>query len=575
MLKLLRFLKVKEWIYTFIVCILLGLQVYFDLTLPDYMGEIVGLIQQGKTVADIWNVGIYMLLFTIGSIICTILIGYFASIIATKLAERMRSAMFSKVNSFSMEEINNFSTSSLITRSTNDVHQVQMVVMIVLRMALSAPIMAIGAIFKIINKSSSLTITTVIAIVSLLVIMFVIYLVVVPKFAKLQTQTDTVNRLTRENLTGLKVIHSFAAESDQHEKFEKANDEYTKTDLFVSRITSILQPSMNFIFNGLALSIVWLGAYLIAQGSLSLADMTVFTQYSMQILRNFVLLSMLFVLIPRGKVSAKRINEVLNTETKIKAGTFTGNTKTHGKIEFKNVSFRYPDSEECVLNNISFTVNPGETVAFIGSTGSGKSTLINLVPRFYDATSGDIFIDDINLRDYDAKTLNAKLGYVPQKSALFKGSVEENVKYGVPLASDTELDTSLEFSESKTFVDKLENKTKYELAQSGSNLSGGQRQRLSIARAIIKSPEIFIFDDSFSALDYATDQRLRGNLKKISKKSTQLIVAQRVGTIMDADKIIVLDKGNLIACGTHAELLKTCEIYQEIAYSQLSKEELQ
>lgn len=572
MLKLLKYLRVRDWItivfiVSFVIC-----QALLDLELPDYMGNIVALIQNQGTINEILIEGLKMLGIVAGSVTSTIIVSYLASRLAAGFAKRVRRALFTKVNSFSMEEMEKFSTASLMTRTTNDITQVQQVITMFLRMALSAPVIAVGAILKIVGKSGTLSWITAVAIVLLLIILITIFSFVSPKFKKMQKLTDKINGVTRENLTGIKVVRAYNAEKIQEEKFDKVNTELTNTDLFINRMFSIMTPGMQLIMSGLSLAVVWVGAYLIAGGSLGLPNLTVFTQYAMKVLISFLMLSVLFIMVPRGFVSGNRIYEVLKTENKIVNGTIT-TSEEEGTIEFKNVSFKYPDSDDYVLKNISFTVNKGETVAFIGSTGSGKSTLINLVPRFYDATEGEVLVDGINVKEYDLKALYEKLGYVPQKSFLFSGTVEENIKYGDENASDEQVKLALKTAQA-SFVEKLEGGLNYPISQGGKNVSGGQRQRLCIARAIVRTPEIFVFDDSFSALDYKTDKALRKALKKEISGSTCLIVAQRIGTIMDANKIIVLDKGEMVGMGTHKELMENCKIYQEIAYSQLSKEEL-
>lgn len=572
MLKLLKYLRVRDWITIVFIVGFVICQALLDLELPDYMGNIVTLIQNQGTINEILIEGLKMLGIVAGSITSTIIVSYLASRLASGFAKRVRRALFTKVNSFSMEEMEKFSTASLMTRTTNDITQVQQVITMFLRMALSAPVIAVGAILKIVGKSGTLSWITAVAIVLLLIILITIFSFVSPKFKKMQKLTDKINGVTRENLTGIKVVRAYNAEKIQEEKFDKVNTELTNTDLFINRMFSIMTPDMQLIMSGLSLAVVWVGAYLIAGGSLDLPNLTVFTQYAMKVLISFLMLSVLFIMVPRGFVSGNRIYEVLKTENKIVNGTIT-TSEEEGTIEFKNVSFKYPDSDDYVLKNISFTVNKGETVAFIGSTGSGKSTLINLVPRFYDATEGEVLVDGINVKEYDLKALYEKLGYVPQKSFLFSGTVEENIKYGDENASDEQVKLALKTAQA-SFVEKLEGGLNYPISQGGKNVSGGQRQRLCIARAIVRTPEIFVFDDSFSALDYKTDKALRKALKKEISGSTCLIVAQRIGTIMDANKIIVLDKGEMVGMGTHKELMENCKIYQEIAYSQLSKEEL-
>lgn len=572
MIKLLKYLRVKDWILSVVILGFIVCQVLLDLALPDNMGKIVDLIEQQGTINEILIQGLKMLGIVAGSVLSTIIVSYLAARVAAGFAKRVRRAVFTKINSFSMEEMEKFSTASLITRTTNDITQIQQVITMLLRMALSAPVMAIGAIVKIVGKSGTLSWITAVAIILLLSILILIFSLVSPKFKKMQKLTDKINGVTRENLTGIKVVRAYNAEKIQEEKFDKVNTELTKTDLFINRVFSIMTPGMQLIMGGLSLAIVWVGAYLIAGGSISLAVMTTFTQYAMKVIISFLMLSVLFIMVPRGFVSGNRIYEVLKTENKIINGTVT-TSEEEGTIEFKNVSFKYPDSDDYVLKNISFSVNKGETVAFIGSTGSGKSTLINLVPRFYDATEGEVLVDGINVKEYDLNSLYKKLGYVPQKSFLFSGTVEENIKYGDENATEEQVNHALKTAQA-SFVEKLEGGLNYPISQGGKNVSGGQRQRLAIARAIVKKPEIFVFDDSFSALDYKTDKALRKALKKETAGATSLIVAQRIGTIMDANKIIVLDKGEMVGIGTHKELMENCKIYQEIAYSQLSKEEL-
>ena len=572
MIKLLKYFRAKDWILSVVILGFIVCQVLLDLALPDYMGKIVDLIEQQGTINEILIQGLKMLGIVAGSVLSTIIVSYLAARVAAGFAKRVRRAVFTKINSFSMEEMEKFSTASLITRTTNDITQIQQVITMFLRMAFSAPVMAIGAIVKIVGKSGTLSWITAVAIILLLSILILIFSLVSPKFKKMQKLTDKINGVTRENLTGIKVVRAYNAEKIQEEKFDKVNTELTKTDLFINRVFSIMTPGMQLIMGGLSLAIVWVGAYLIAGGSISLAVMTTFTQYAMKVIISFLMLSVLFIMVPRGFVSGNRIYEVLKTENKIINGTVT-TSEEEGTIEFKNVSFKYPDSDDYVLKNISFSVNKGETVAFIGSTGSGKSTLINLVPRFYDATEGEVLVDGINVKEYDLNSLYKKLGYVPQKSFLFSGTVEENIKYGDENATEEQVNHALKTAQA-SFVEKLEGGLNYPISQGGKNVSGGQRQRLAIARAIVKKPEIFVFDDSFSALDYKTDKALRKALKKETAGATSLIVAQRIGTIMDANKIIVLDKGEMVGIGTHKELMENCKIYQEIAYSQLSKEEL-
>lgn len=574
MVRLLKNLRFKDWILVVLIVGFVVAQVMFDLALPDYMAEIVDLIKDQKTTSDIWSVGFIMLGISLGSVICTIIVSFMAAIVAASLAKRVRRKIFAKINEFSLEEINGFSTSSLITRSTNDITQIQLVVVMILRLAISAPIMAVGAIIKIVNKNMTLTWVTGIAIVLMFILILFMFVCVAPRFTRLQKQTDRINLVTRENLTGLRVVRAYNAEGVESEKFAKVNEELTKTNRFVNRATSIMMPGMQLIMSGLSLAIIWIGAYLINGNTLDLANMAAFTQYAMQVLISFMMLSMLFVLMPRAIVSAKRINEVLNTQINISDGKGEIPADIKGEVEFRNVSFKYPGAEDYVLQDINFKAHHGDTVAFIGSTGSGKSTLINLIPRFYDVTEGEVLVDGMNVKDYKLKELYAKMGYVPQKGVLFSGSIDENIRYGNENATEEEVDEALRVAQATDFVDGFDKKKRHHISQGGKNVSGGQKQRLSIARAIAKNPELYIFDDSFSALDYKTDKKLRAELKNKISGATNLIVAQRIGTIMDADKIIVLDQGRIVGEGTHKELLETCDTYREIAYSQLSEEEL-
>ena len=555
------------------------------MTLPDYMSEITSLVQtQGSLMSDIFAAGGKMLLCALGSLVFAVAVGYFASRLAATLARRVRQAVFEKVENFSMEEINRFSTASLITRSTNDITQIQMIIAMGLQVMIKAPIMAVWAILKISGKSWQWTAATAAAVVFLLILIVVLMIFALPRFRKIQTLTDNLNRVTRENLTGIRVVRAYNAEQYQEEKFEAANKELTDNNLFAHRMMAIMNPGMNIIMNGLTLSIYWIGAVLINEAQLVeriglFSDMVVFSSYAMQVVMAFMLLTMIFIMLPRASVSAKRINEVLDTEPRIKDGERTeGLPGKEGEVEFRHVSFRYPDAAEDVLTDISFTAHKGETIAFIGSTGSGKSTLVNLVPRFYDATEGEVLVDGVNVKEYTAKALHNKLGYVSQRAVMFAGTVESNVSYG-DNGRDTGVDgeyvkKSVDIAQGTEFVEKMEDAYQGMVAQNGANLSGGQKQRLAIARAIYRKPEIYIFDDSFSALDYKTDKVLRAALKKETADTTSLIVAQRIGTIKNADKIIVLEEGKAVGMGTHEELLQNCEVYKQIALSQLSKEEL-
>ncbi len=584
MLKLFKYLRKRDWLLVALSVGLVVLQVWLELTMPDYTKEITELVvTPGGTLKKIWLAGGKMLACALGSMVSAVIVGFFASKISASFAMNLRSAIFDKVESFSMEEINRFSTASLITRSTNDVTQVQMVLVLGLQVMIKAPIMAVWAIIKIAGKQWQWS-TVVAAAVGILVLMIlVVVLFAVPKFRKIQTLTDNLNRVTRENLTGVRVVRAYNAELYQEEKFAKANDELTNNYLFSTRVMALMSPGMSIIMNGMSLAIYWIGAVLIKNASVIervdlFGNMTSFMSYGMQVVMAFMLLTMIFIMMPRAFVSARRINEVLHVEPSITdpAQPKLPNGNIVGEVEFKNVSFKYPDAEEYVIENVSFKANKGDTVAFIGSTGSGKSTLINLVPRFYDVTEGEVLVDGQNVKDYSLTELHRKLGYVPQRGVLFSGTVENNVNYGHGEEERTVEDVkrAVEIARGKDFVEKMEGQYTAPVAQGGTNVSGGQKQRLSIARAVIRNPEIFIFDDSFSALDYKTDRVLRSALKKETGDATRLIVAQRIGTILDADKILVLDEGKVVGQGTHSELMESCEVYRQIAYSQLSKEEL-
>ncbi len=592
MLKLLKRLGKKEVIYVCICIIFVVAQVWLELSIPDYMSEITKLVQtEGSKMSEILEQGAYMLACALGSLISSVIVGYFAANIAAAFSRDLRKDVFRKVEDFGMEEVKSFSTSSLITRTTNDIMQVQMLIAIGLQVLLRAPIMAIWAISKIAGKAYwQWSTITVVAVGVLLTMIGVLVTLVLPRFKKVQRLTDNLNKVTRENLTGIRVIRAYNAEQYQKEKFEKANEELKDTQLFNQRILAIMNPVMTSIMSGVTLAIYFSGAYIIDSAQILdkltiFSDMVVFSSYTIQVVMSFMMLSMIFIIYPRASVSAQRILEVLTKKVQIKDGKRAQsnkeekNSKTEkGTVEFKNVSFKYPDAEEYMLENISFKVNQGETIAFIGSTGSGKSTLINLVPRFYDATEGEVLVDGINVKEYGIEELNNKLGYVPQKAVMFSNTVAENVAYGDngrEKPSEEKIKQAIEIAQGKEFVEKMERKYDSHIAQGGTNISGGQKQRLAIARAIAREPEIYIFDDSFSALDYKTDYVLRKELKQHTKNVTNMIVAQRIGTIRDADKIVVLDEGKMVGYGTHKELLKNCEVYKEIAYSQLSKEELE
>ena len=554
---------------------LVVLQVELTLTIPEYLEDIIALIGQSATSGEIWKVGGIMIGLAACEVVVIIAINYLTSHVGAGLARTIRRKVFGQVEDFSMQEISKFSTSSLITRCTNDISQIQMIITMCLRMLITAPIMGIGAIFKIVNKSKELSLATMVAIFVLIILIITVNIIVVPKFKLLQKSTDDLNMITRENLSGLKVIRAFNTEDIQEEKFDKINKRNANLNIFVNRVMSLLFPGMNMIMNLLTLCIVWIGSILVNKGTLEIGILLSFSQYAMHVLFSFLMLSMMFIMIPRAMVSAGRINEVIATPIIIKSSTTTSTKTNNGTIKFDNVSFAYPKSQENVLDKIDFEAKPGEIVAFIGSTGSGKSTLINLIPRFFDATEGNVLVDGVNVKDYKLSSLRNKIGYVPQKTLLFSGTIRDNLLDSNPNATEEEMWKALEIAQAKEFVQNLEGGLDFVLSQGATNVSGGQKQRLSIARAIIRHPEILIFDDSFSALDYKTDQLLRTTLAKELNHITTLIVGQRIGTIMNADKIIVLDEGKIVGMGTHKELMKNCPIYQEIAYSQLSKEELE
>ncbi|MBP8641026.1 MAG: ABC transporter ATP-binding protein [Oscillospiraceae bacterium] len=632
MLKLLRRLSPREFLMAAISTALIVLQVFLDLRLPDYMTEITMLVQtSGSAMSDIWVAGGKMLACALGSLASSVFVGYLAAKIAAGFSKRLRLSVFDKVQSFSLGEINLFSTPSLITRSTNDITQVQMIIAIGLQVMIKAPILAVWAIIKIAGKGWQWTSATAVAVGVLLIMVTVIITLALPRFRRIQTLTDNLNRISRENLTGLRVVRAYNAEAYQQNKFKIANNELTNNNLFTTRIMAIIMPCMNIIMNGLTLSVYWIGASLIDAAEMMdkitlFSNMVVFTSYAMQVVMAFMMLTMVFIMLPRATVSAKRILEVLNTDVKVKdgPGVFDGleseaepelqlegdytelplNTegdpelqledvgtelpldtdaetelppKIEGEVEFINVSFKYPNAEDYVIRNVNFKASKGETIAFIGSTGCGKSTLINLIPRFYDATEGEVLIDGIDVRQYTQKQLRNKLGYIPQRSVLFTGTVSENVAYGdngKGEYSPEAIKNAVRIAQSEDFVEQMPEGYDAPISQGGTNVSGGQKQRLCIARAVCRDPEIFIFDDSFSALDYKTDRNLRTALSVELAGATCLIVAARIGTIRDADKIVVLEQGEVVGIGSHRELLKSCEVYREIALSQLSEEEL-
>ena len=568
-----------------ILCIIfVVIQVWLDLKLPDYMSSITRLVQtEGSSMNEIILQGVYMLLCAFGSLLSAICVGYMSSLLSASFSKILRKKIFNKVEDFGTEEIKKFSTSSLITRTTNDVTQIEMIISMGLQLLIKAPIMAVWAISKILNKSIEWSALTGVGVIVLLATIITLMLIVLPRFEIVQKLIDKVNGVTRENLMGIRVVRAFNAEKFEEERFDKVNCELTNTQLFNQKCFAILNPMMNIVMHFLTLGIYFIGAILIEKSLMSdkitlFSDMVVFSSYGMQVIMSFLMLAMIFMMWPRAQVSAKRINEVLDSSISIIDGNYSDAGLEKGTVEFKNVSFKYPDADEYLLKNISFKVNRGETIAFIGSTGSGKSTLINLVPRFYDVTDGEILVDGINVKEYNGEVLHNKIGYVPQKAVMFTGTVFYNVAYGEAAEKDISLDKvkkAIEVAQGTDFVEKMENTYEAHIARGGTNVSGGQKQRLAIARAIAKDPEIYIFDDSFSALDYKTDSSLRRELKKYTKDATSMIVAQRIGTIINADKIVVLDKGECVGIGTHKELLKSCEVYKEIALSQLSKEELE
>ena len=584
MIKLFKNLRKQEWGLIVLALVFVVAQVWLDLTIPDYMADITRLVQtDGSTMNEILTAGGTMLLCALGSLVSAVLTAICAARIATSFAATIRGKLFSKVQSFSMEEIGHFSTASLITRSTNDVTQIQMLIAMGLQMLVKAPIMAVWAIMKISDKKWQWTFSTAVAVVVLLLIVGVCLMFVTPKFKKIQSLTDDLNRVTRENLTGLSVVRAYNAEKYQEDKFENANEALTGTNLFAQRTLAFMMPGIQIVMSGLTLAIYWIGAVLINDAGMVdkvqiFSDMMVFSQYAIQVVMSFMMLVMIFMILPRASVAANRIQEVLDTKLTIEDGSGVhGDPDKTGEIVFDKVSFRYPDAEEDVLKDISFTAGKGETVALIGATGCGKSTVINLIPRFYDATEGTVSVDGVNVKDYSQKELRNKIGYVSQKATLFTGTIESNVAYGdngQKNASETDIKKALDIAQASEFVDSLEDGSKAYVAQGGSNFSGGQKQRMSIARAIARKPEILIFDDSFSALDYKTDRVLREALAKSCKDSTRIIVAQRIGTIRDADRIIVLEDGKIAGMGRHEELMRDCEVYRQIALSQLSKEEL-
>lgn len=585
MLKLLKNVTKRQWLLAIVCFVLVIIQVWLELKMPDYMSEITQLVQtEGSQMKDILINGGYMLLCAFGSLVAAVITGYITSIISSKFSMTIRKKIFEKVENLSMNEVKSFSTSSLITRTTNDVTQIEMLIAMGLQLLIKSPITAIWAVTKILNKSWQWSAVTGVAVGVLLTVVIILMIIVLPRFKRVQKLIDKLNSVTRENLTGIRVVRAFNAEEYQEKKFDEANKNLTNQQLFNQRVFAVMQPVMYIVMYMVTLSIYFIGAYLIDSATMGdkialFGNMIVFSSYAIQVIMSFLMLAMIFMMLPRAQVSANRINEVLDTEISIKDGKIKENTtKEVGTVEFKNVYFKYPDADEYLLENISFKANKGDTVAFIGSTGSGKSTLINLVSRFYDATEGEVLVDGVDVKNYTQEFLHNKIGYVPQKAVMFNGTVSSNIAYGdngKEKASAEIIKKAIEVAQGKEFVEKMDDTYEAHIAQGGTNVSGGQKQRLAIARAIARNPEIYIFDDSFSALDYKTDSVLRKELKKYTKNATSLIVAQRIGTIMNADQIIVLDEGKIVGKGTHKELLKNCEVYKQIALSQLSKEELE
>ena len=579
MLRLYKNLKIQDWAIVVLIVGITVAQVWFTMELTDKIADIVLAIQRvstgaaGATTGDIWREGGLMLAFAVCSALCQVATGIAASRVASRLSATLRSKVYAKVESFSIAEVNAFSTSSLITRTTNDIQQIHMANILILRMLIYAPIMAVWAICKINASSWQLTAATAVAVVILIACIIAIMLAVMPKFRMMQKLTDRLNGVTRENLTGIKVVRAYNAETYQERKFEKANGDFTKTQLFTGRVMALMNPVMMLVMNGLTLAIYWIGASLMNAGEIEYQTIVSFMTLASQVIMAFLMLLMMFILLPRAEVAAKRVNEVLNKPLSICEPETEKPATEVGTVEFRDVSFRYPDADADVFSHISFRAEKGQTIAFIGSTGSGKSTLINLVPRFYDATEGEVLVDGVNVRDMKQRTLRDKIGYVPQKGVLFTGTVADNIAFGGK-ADREAVENAAKIAEADGFIREMEHGYDSPIAQGGKNVSGGQKQRLSIARAVAQNPEIMIFDDSFSALDYKTDKQVRENLKENLQGVTNLIVAQRIGTIMDADKIIVLDQGKAVGEGTHRQLLETCPVYREIALSQLSKEEL-
>ena len=584
MIKLLKNLGKREWLLALMCVLLIAVQVWLELKMPDYMSKITVLVQtEGSQMSEILENGLYMMGCAFGSLITAIIVGYLATNVSASFSMKVRKKLFDKVENLAMHEIKKFSTSSLITRTTNDITQIQMFVAMGLQLMIKVPIMAIWAITKILNKSWQWSTITAIAVVILLIFIGIIMIIVIPRFKKIQKLIDRLNGVTRENLTGIRVVRAFNAENYQEDKFEDVNTELTRMLLFNQKLFSAFSPVMYLIMHSLTLAIYFVGAYLIKEAGMAdkivlFGDMVVFSSYAMQVIISFLLLAMIFMMLPRAQVSAERINEVIETEISIKDGNINKDlSDKRGSVEFKGVFFKYPDGDDYLLKDITFKANKGETVAFIGTTGSGKTSLINLIPRLYDVTKGEVLVDGINVKEYNQEFLHNKIGYVPQKAVIFNETVNANVAYGENgkgEISKEKIKKAIEVAQAKDFIEKMENQYEEQMASGGTNVSGGQKQRISIARAIARDPEIYIFDDSFSALDYKTDSVLRKELNKYTKDATTLIVAQRIGTIMNADKIIVLDEGKIAGIGKHKELLEKCEVYKQIALSQLSEDEI-
>ena len=585
MLKLIKNYRIKDIFLMLIAISLIVLQVWLDLRMPEYMSTITKLVEtEGSKMKDILYNGGLMLACSFGSLIAMIVVGYIISYVSAYFSMNLRKKVFDKVESLAINEVKKFKVSSLITRTTNDITQIQMLISMGLQMMIKAPLTAAWAITKILNKSFEWSMLTGGALAIILVTIGILMILVIPKFKLVQKFTDNVNNSIRENIVGIRVVRAFNAEKYQEDKFKDINDELTSTQLFTQKAFAIMSPIMNIVLYGLNLAIFFVGAYLIKEAMLTdkltiFGNMIVFSSYAMQVIMSFLMLAITFMMFPRASVSARRINEVLDEKITITEGNISSDKdlKEKGTVEFKNVSFKYPDAEEYLLKDISFKANKGETIAIIGSTGSGKSTVINLIPRFYDVTDGEVLVDGINVKDYKSELLYNIVGYVPQKAIMFDGSVNYNISFGESKNKITKekIKEAIKIAQAKDFIEKMDKDYSSHIAAGGTNVSGGQKQRLAMARAIARDPEIYIFDDSFSALDYKTDYNLRKELKKYTKDATNIIVAQRIGTILQADKIIVLDEGKCVGIGTHKELFKTCEVYKQIALSQLSKEELE